>query len=358
MVAVDEMGFRHREHLDGIGELVVAFEIGRDRHRITASRMRPGERAGTEIGVGLDRCKLRILDVEAALHVVKLPRVILPVSPGDTIQPAEKQVRHCLHQLLSPHDPLPLVSKPGELARVLDVGGEDRRSRLLHLQDDLVIGVTALEQCHPGIVADTPDAHDLHREVDDRVAAGDRLAFRGKRIDVGGKFLLVALADGVVFAADEHRRGCLEAAGAVDDLRQPGNGPLLRPATGLLESSLGLLHRRGRLRLLRQSLDVFGRHPFIEHVERRASRQVGHGRLVDGRDLPRQRGGLLGVALCTHARHERRGESQHIPLERARVGFVEIIDVEDERSLGRCVDAEIREVGIAAELHDQIRAGP
>ncbi len=65
VVTDDEMGFCHREHLDGIGELFVALEVGRDRHGVAAAGMRPGERAGAEVGIGLDGRKLRILDVEA-----------------------------------------------------------------------------------------------------------------------------------------------------------------------------------------------------------------------------------------------------------------------------------------------------
>src|SRR5712691_10178050 len=43
-------------------------------------------------------------------------------------------------------------------------------------------------------------------------------------------------------------------------------------------------------------------------------------------------------------------EALDIPLERAREGLVEVVEVEDEIALRRCEAAEIGEVGVAGEL--------
>ena len=55
---------------------------------------------------------------------------------------------------------------------------------------------------------------------------------------------------------------------------------------------------------------------------------------------------------------KRRRQPEDVPFERARVGLVEVVDVEDEVALGGGVDAEVGEVGVAAELHQERRARP
>ncbi len=50
---------------------------------------------------------------------------------------------------------------------------------------------------------------------------------------------------------------------------------------------------------------------------------------------------------------EARREPLHVPLERAGQRLVEVVEVEDERALGRGVAADVREVGVAAELRAQ-----
>ncbi len=48
--------------------------------------------------------------------------------------------------------------------------------------------------------------------------------------------------------------------------------------------------------------------------------------------------------------HERRGHTLQIPLEGAADGFIEIVDVEDEATVGCGEGAEVAHVGIAAQL--------
>src|SRR5215470_13542814 len=50
---------------------------------------------------------------------------------------------------------------------------------------------------------------------------------------------------------------------------------------------------------------------------------------------------------------EARGETLHIPLKGSRKRFVEIIDIEDRRSLGCRIGTEIRQMAVAAGLHPQ-----
>jgi len=48
---------------------------------------------------------------------------------------------------------------------------------------------------------------------------------------------------------------------------------------------------------------------------------------------------------------EARGEPLHIPFPRTRRRLVEVVDVEDEMSLGGCEEAEVPHVRVAAALH-------
>ena len=67
---VNERGFSHREDLDGTSKLIAIPKVRRDRHRVPASGIRPGERTGAENDIDFDRRKLRARDIEATLHVV------------------------------------------------------------------------------------------------------------------------------------------------------------------------------------------------------------------------------------------------------------------------------------------------
>src|SRR5207248_1590570 len=53
---------------------------------------------------------------------------------------------------------------------------------------------------------------------------------------------------------------------------------------------------------------------------------------------------------------EARREPLHVPLERTRQRFVEVVEVEDELALRGGVAADVREVGVAAELRLQTRS--
>ena len=161
---------------------------------------------------------------------MKLSDVVLPVRFA--IRPTEEEIRHRLHHLLPSYDSLPIVDEPRVLASVLDVRSEDRWGGLLHLQNDLVVFVASLEQSHPTVRPDTTHTDNLHREVDDTIATDDRLALGWERLNVGRVLVLKALADGIVFTADEHRGDCLETPRPVNNLRQSRDGPFVCPVAG------------------------------------------------------------------------------------------------------------------------------
>nr|WP_231907587.1 hypothetical protein [Oerskovia enterophila] len=67
---------------------------------------------------------------------------------------------------------------------------------------------------------------------------------------------------------------------------------------------------------------------------------------------------LAGHAAVASRDLEARDEPLEVPLEGAAVRLVEVVDVEDQRALGGCEPAEVREVRVAAELDGQVRARP
>ncbi len=78
-----------------------------------------------------------------------------------------------------------------------------------------------------------------------------------------------------------------------------------------------------------------------------ASHRLPIGRDGLDRDLPRLR---RPESAPARGDDEARGEPLQIPLERGAQGLVEVVDVEDESSLGRRVAAEIEQVAVAAGL--------
>ena len=64
-----------------------------------------------------------------------------------------------------------------------------------------------------------------------------------------------------------------------------------------------------------------------------------------------------GEPVVAPGDRQARGEPLDVPLPRARERLVEVVDVEHELALGRAEDAEVREVGVAADLGRDPRSG-
>ena len=65
----------------------------------------------------------------------------------------------------------------------------------------------------------------------------------------------------------------------------------------------------------------------------------------------------LAGGSFTPGEHQAGGDAFQIPLEGAADGFVEIVDVEDESSVGCGEGAEVADVGVAADLVDDAGVG-
>ncbi len=87
-------------------------------------------------------------------------------------------------------------------------------------------------------------------------------------------------------------------------------------------------------------------------VEVRLGGEFAHRRPVRGDGGQDDRAALLGrEAAVAAGGHETDGEALDVPLPRTGMGLVEVVDVEHHVPLGRPEDPEVREMGIAAELH-------
>jgi hypothetical protein len=62
--------------------------------------------------------------------------------------------------------------------------------------------------------------------------------------------------------------------------------------------------------------------------------------------------GGMAVVRFQAGENDARGHALHIPFPRTGDGFIEVVDVENETAVGRFVAAQILDVRIAAELHE------
>ncbi len=77
------------------------------------------------------------------------------------------------------------------------------------------------------------------------------------------------------------------------------------------------------------------------------------------RHCSRCEGGLLAKSTVAGADNRTRHEPLKVPIPRPNSRLVEVVEVEDERALGGCVEAEVAQVRIAAcdDLDARVRSG-
>ena len=102
--------------------------------------------------------------------------------------------------------------------------------------------------------------------------------------------------------------------------------------------------------------DVVEIDPRVPDVEVRHARVLVHRRAVRARHGPVDPVALVVAEAAIATGHrEARDEPLHVPLERTGQRLVEVVDAEDEPSIGSGEGTEVREVGVAAELDLQTR---
>ena len=66
---------------------------------------------------------------------------------------------------------------------------------------------------------------------------------------------------------------------------------------------------------------------------------------------------LISEGVVLRGKHETRRQTHDVPLEWARVRLVEVVDVEDNGTILPCEKAEVRQMGITAQLHNEPGVG-
>ena len=252
---------------------------------------------------------------------------------------------------------------------VAEVRLEHRRLRLLDLQEERVVVVAAEQQHDPAPRADAADADDLAGEVDDpelleQVRGGRSAASRG----TGAKRSADHASSRSSWIAGLARRARRPARSAADRETMRGSpSTIVRQLRERLQAVL-----RPRLRGGLRTLAACGFACCSRRLRSTASstsrRAYQTSRLPPRRELPHRlavradgararplvRSSSLKLAVAAGDLEARR-EPLHVPLERAGQRLVEVVEVEDERALGRREAAEVREVRVAAELHARAR---
>ena len=272
---------------------------------------------------------------------------------------AEEDVAGGLHDLL-PGDHTPALVAVGARPGVrLEHGGLG----LLGLQEQRVAAVAAEEQDDPRARTDTshPDdlAGHLHQvelvdqqptvRLEGAAIALEDLAERG--VQVQGRLLREE-------RFDRHQHGWVadDATLAVDHLGQLAQRLHGVAGPGLLDVRLGLAALlRGQVPapLLQPRLDV---EAGVEDVQIAAVGEASHR--VSVRRHPRHAdpAALLAAEAPVAARDGQAGHQPlDVPLPRTGQRLVEVVDVEDHSPFRRGVHAEVRQVGVTAQLGAQAR---
>src|SRR6516165_1346758 len=133
-VALVLIGVGHREVREGLVEGLRLPEITRDQPGRAGTRVCAGERPSTGLRVLPHGRWREEPDKRLELHVAELPHVEVATLGPDG--PAQEQVAGRLHEALADHHPL----APVGIGRGAHVGLEDRMARLLHLQEERIVG--------------------------------------------------------------------------------------------------------------------------------------------------------------------------------------------------------------------------
>ena len=125
------------------------------------------------------------LDEGRTLHVAQLAPVEVAIGIVG-FRPAQEDVAHGLHESLA----LDHAFAGMLVAALRQVVFQDRRRRLLHLQEQRVVLISTLQQHDERPRPDTADAHDLVSHVDDLEPFEEEPAIVLQRLPVGLELLV------------------------------------------------------------------------------------------------------------------------------------------------------------------------
>ena len=154
----------------------------------------------------------------------------------------------------------------------------------------------------------------------------------------------------------DHRRVRREAKSAVCEAGGLRIGALRVAPLGLGDQTVDLeplLVLEGCLQRRRQLLHI---DPQVPDIHRRHLCQLEDGGPIEGsgrlHDLARV---AVAEPVVLHGDDGRGAHPLHVPLEGTRQRLVKIVDVEDQPPIRSGKDAEVRDMGVAAELHLDLR---
>ena len=243
---------------------------------------------------------------------------------------------------------------------VLVVGGlevrfEDRRVGFLDLEDQRVVVAAAVEQRDPATGPDAADADHLAGGVDEAVPIEEVLALVGQT----GPVVVEQRCDAaqlVVAGYVSYQRELIDdPTVSVDDCGELRDGlePVVhvRACDGLVGQSF-----RFRSGVFISARTVLGVDAPVPHVQGRERRNVGHGVRVGQRDPFDRVVAVLVVEALRPGRNRETGtEPLEIPLPRSGQCLVEVVHIEDQPPVGRAEPSEVDEMGVAAQLHGNLR---
>ena len=228
----------------------------------------------------------------------------------------------------------------------MHVAGQHRPARLFQLQEQHVVGAAALQQGDVGAQPDAADADHLVGDVDQRVAAQGPAPVRGQ----GGQVLIEPAGELVglgVVDPGQQRRVFGDPALPVAFAGEPGQRPVAGPAARLRRGPLDL----GPQRLARHAvLQVADVDPLVGPGQQRHRGQVADLGAVSGHAPQDRRFALLLAGAVLPARDpDARHQAPQIPLPRAGVRLVEVVQVDDQIPLRGGVEAEVPQVRVTAD---------
>ena len=320
--------------------------------------MRPGQRPSAQAGVDPHARGNHQLDRRGELPVLQLAHVKVAVHlvRARHAGPAQEDVAFGLHQVLPGDDPLALVgvlAAPGILRQNGDLG-------FLGLQEQRLVSVSAVHQQDPGAGADAADPDDLAGRLDQRELLQQVPPVRLQRAPVLAQHRADLVIDRAgphigeeLLQGDDHRRVADDPPSALDLGGQLAQHLHAVPGVGLGQQLLGLLEPlllHLGLELADGLLDIQVR---IPHVQERLPGEAAHRRPVRlGRRQDDLAAGLAGEPVVPARHRQARRQPLDIPLERARQGLIEVVDVEDQVPLRR---GERAEIGQCASPHSCTR---
>jgi hypothetical protein len=211
--------------------------------------------------------------------------------------------------------------------------------------------------------SDAAHADDLPRHVDEVVPLEQSAAVGLKGVpvlanEVAEPFFEVRFLVDRQEVADGHdeRRIACETAPAVDGLGKLGQRLHAVAGTRPREELVQGLQPFEIEEWPERVEDVGGVQSAVPDVDVAHASELGHGGPIPG-DTRENAGPSLFTAEPTLTRGDDQAGHQplEVPLERARQGLIEVVDVEDQASLRRAEQAEVGQVRVAAQLHSKVR---